>query len=125
MDRARSRLYVAIGMSHDTLNLNHGISPAPPGPLVRSEVSERLARCYRQISAALLAQRNARGHWEGELSASALSTATAVMALEMVRRGGGEVARSRAGPQNAGDLIEAGVKWIAERQNVDGGWGDT
>lgn len=57
-----------------------------------------------------------RGHWEGELSTSALSTATAVMALEMVRRNGGT-------PQ--ADLIDRGLVWIAEHQNKDGGWGDT
>ena len=47
---------------------------------------DRLQRCYQIARDALLAERNAAGHWEGELSSSALSTATAIMALEMVRR---------------------------------------
>jgi squalene-hopene/tetraprenyl-beta-curcumene cyclase len=47
---------------------------------------DRLCRCYQIARDALLAERNAAGHWTGELSTSALSTATAVMALEMVRR---------------------------------------
>ena len=34
--------------------------------------------------AALLGERNASGHWEGELSTSALSTATAIVALHAV-----------------------------------------
>ena len=34
----------------------------------------------------LLAERHAEGHWVGELSGSALSTATAVCALELHRR---------------------------------------
>ncbi len=49
---------------------------------------DRLSHCYQQLRTSLLAERNSRGHWEGELSTSALSTATAVMALEMVRRAG-------------------------------------
>jgi squalene-hopene/tetraprenyl-beta-curcumene cyclase len=51
------------------------------------EARERLLRSYEEVKAALLGARNSHGHWTGELSTSALSTATAVMALEMVRRG--------------------------------------
>ena len=46
-----------------------GLSPA-------SEFLDRLARCDRQVRSALLAERNSRGFWEGELSTSALATAT-------------------------------------------------
>ncbi len=63
--------------------------------------------------AALLAERTAGGFWVGELSASALSTATAVFALSL-----------HADPQFA-PLIHSGLKWLAENQNADGGWGDT
>ena len=58
--------------------------------MTASPSPERIDRCYETVRAALLAERNAAGHWEGKLSASALSTATAVMALEMVRRDHGE-----------------------------------
>ncbi len=73
-------------------------------------------RTLSSARAALLASRAAAGHWEGELSPSALSTATAVCALEMVRRNGGE---------DRGDLVRRGLAWLAERQNADGGYGDT
>jgi squalene-hopene/tetraprenyl-beta-curcumene cyclase len=84
----------------------------------------RIADCYRFARERLLAERNERGHWEGELSTSALSTATAVMALEMVRR-------DRATRTISSDdldfesLIANGLCWLAEHQNEDGGWGDT
>ena len=58
----------------------------------------------------LLAQRTSAGHWEGELSSSALSTATAVCALTVV--GGND------------GLVRDGVRWLIENQNDDGGFGD-
>src|SRR5689334_4288374 len=61
----------------------------------------------------LLAARTPDGHWEGHLSSSALSTATALFALSLHER-----ARYRA-------QISAGVAWLLARQNPDGGWGDT
>ena len=61
----------------------------------------------------LLAQRNVLGHWKGELSTSALSTATAIFALHLH-----DAERHRA-------LVVAGLKWLVEHQNADGGWGDT
>lgn len=66
-----------------------------------------------QTEAHLLALRQPTGHWEGQLSSSALSTATAVVAL----RGVDAVAHA--------DLIAAGVQWLITHQNADGGWGDT
>ncbi len=83
--------------------------------------TERLHRDYETARDHLLAQCNDAGHWVGELSTSALSTATAVMALEMVSRH----------PQSEGDIdrlrafIENGLAWLAAHQNDDGGWGDT
>ncbi|MBW3543346.1 MAG: hypothetical protein KY476_24090, partial [Planctomycetes bacterium] len=85
---------------------------------------ERLFRGYTAVREALLAARNIHGYWTGELSTSALSTATAVMALEMIRRAGrgpdGRAHEARLEP-----LIAGGVRWLAEHQNADGGWGDT
>ena len=76
----------------------------------------RLAIALEKTEAELLAQRNAAGHWEGELSSSALSTATAVSALAIVAR----ESKSRFAAN-----IETGLKWLADHANADGGWGDT
>ena len=91
---------------------------------------ERLQRALAQARAALLAERGPHGHWEGELSSSALSTATAVTALELWRRNAKPADQSPAGagPSATGDLqsaITAGLQWLAKHQNADGGWGDT
>src|ERR1700733_2020678 len=87
---------------------------------------ERLMRCYQQMRSNLLAERNSRGHWEGELSTSALSTATAVMALEMVRRGAeSNPVLSTEYSVLSTQLITRGIEWLAGQQNSDGGWGDT
>jgi squalene-hopene/tetraprenyl-beta-curcumene cyclase len=61
----------------------------------------------------LLAARSPAGHWEGELSSSALSTATAVFALSMHPKW-------RHDP-----VVTRGVEWLIANQNADGGWGDT
>lgn len=61
----------------------------------------------------LLSARNSKGHWEGGLSSSALSTATAIVALHTMDERANEA------------LIEKGKAWLVEHQNEDGGWGDT
>jgi squalene-hopene/tetraprenyl-beta-curcumene cyclase len=78
---------------------------------------DRLESAYQTALSALLAERTPQGHWVGELSTSALSTATAVMALSLVARQTGASAHS--------DLIDNGIRWLVEHQNADGGWGDT
>jgi squalene-hopene/tetraprenyl-beta-curcumene cyclase len=75
----------------------------------RAAFEETLASARR----ALLAERNSKGYWEGELSSSALSTATAVFALSLAKSA------------KFDSLIERGLKWLTEHQNADGGWGDT
>src|SRR5262245_59375620 len=62
-------------------------------------------------------------HWIGELSTSALSTATAVMALEQMRRQ--YVSAGREVPSEWLSLIRGGIEWLTAHQNEDGGWGDT
>ena len=61
------------------------------------------------LIARLLSRRVEGGWWEGYLSSSALSTATAVSALSLT----------------TGDDVEPGLAWLAGTQNADGGWGDT
>ena len=91
---------------------------------------QRIARGYQQLRQALLEERVPAGYWRGELSTSALSTATAVMALEMVRRDrrartGDALAAASSGNFPHQPLIDGGIAWLAGHQNADGGWGDT
>ncbi|HEY1066847.1 MAG TPA: prenyltransferase/squalene oxidase repeat-containing protein, partial [Pirellulales bacterium] len=99
--------------------------------VVGESSAARLDAAYARVKQRLLDERNAAGHWTGELSSSALSTATAVSALAIVDR-------ERSKRQVAGldreyprrrsqllDLLEKGVKRLVELQNADGGWGDT
>ena len=83
----------------------------------------RLQRALAKARAALLAERGPHGHWEGELSSSALSTATAVTALELWQRHASPKVQLADAPRQA--AICNGLRWLAEHQNADGGWGDT
>lgn len=80
---------------------------------------------YRQTlenaRASLLEARNGHGHWTGELSSSALSTATALCALTLARRERGEESEA----VRFDTRIVAARRWLAVHQNADGGWGDT
>jgi squalene-hopene/tetraprenyl-beta-curcumene cyclase len=80
----------------------------------------RLRRAYEKARDALLAERTPDGHWVGYLSSSALSTATAVSALSIVARH-----ESPDEQRRLRSLIDAGLAWITEHQNANGGWGDT
>ncbi len=70
----------------------------------------------QKVYADLLESRDPRGVWTGELSTSALSTATAVSALASAYRQGT--------PEHT-QFVMPGVFWLIARQNTDGGWGDT
>lgn len=73
----------------------------------------RLDAAVAKATQTLLAELNPAGHWTGELSSSALSTATAIVALGAVDR------------EKHRELIAGGLRWLAQHQNADGGWGDT
>lgn len=68
---------------------------------------------HEKVVAALLAEKSPDGWWRGELSASALATATAVSAFSC---------REDAMSAN---LIANALPWLADDQNLDGGWGDS
>ena len=97
--------------------------------------ADRLLEAYQKLREALLAERTAAGHWEGELASSALATATAVSALVVAGQqtcglphgtavwGGRPAERLPESHPHAG-LIWAGIRWLAAQQNEDGGWGD-
>lgn len=74
---------------------------------------DAIAQTQQSAIERLLASRLSHGHWEGRLSSSALSTATATCALAAMGQG------------EDIPLVRAGTKWLAEHQNPDGGWGDT
>ncbi len=86
--------------------------------LLPDAFSDRLENAFQSALDALFAQRHPGGYWVGELSTSALSTATAVSALALVQK------HSGSSNDHAG-LISAGIAWLAKHQNADGGWGDT
>src|SRR5262245_31992028 len=86
---------------------------------------QRLQAAYEKVRDELLAERTPDGHWVGELSSSALSTATAISALAVVK-----AATSGRGLQieiadTVGNLISCGTEWLIKQQNADGGFGDT
>jgi len=83
------------------------------------DFSQRLCNARARARKELLAARAPGGHWIGELSSSALSTATAVCALTVVAR-----ESAIHNPQIA-ILVERGLGWLAGHANADGGWGDT
>ena len=81
----------------------------------------RLENAYQKARADLLSERLEAGGWEGELSSSALSTATAVSALSCVLRGN----RSSGPAEELRSLVGCGLDYLGRTQNEDGGWGDT
>jgi squalene-hopene/tetraprenyl-beta-curcumene cyclase len=86
---------------------------------------DRLRAAYERVRDELLAERTPDGHWVGELSSSALSTATAVSALAIVRRVQGSGVRVQGEVADLNHLVARGVSWLVNQQNADGGFGDT
>ncbi len=85
----------------------------------------RLQLLLQRTRAELLKLRGDHGHWEGELSSSALSTATATIAIHgyiglMAKNGS-----TRYSIDQLHSFIDAGIEWLVRNQNEDGGWGDT
>jgi squalene-hopene/tetraprenyl-beta-curcumene cyclase len=72
-----------------------------------------LDKTLKALKERLIRSRLPVGCWEGKLSGSALSTATAVFALAMVDK------------KKYAPLIRNGINWLIENHNSDGGWGDT
>ena len=84
------------------------------------EIRQALASATRK----LLESRVPAGHWEGELSSSALSTATAVLALAVVLREG-EGHLGQALLADCRRMAVRGTDWLVGNRNPDGGFGDT
>src|SRR5271157_6188177 len=81
----------------------------------------RLLSAFQTVRRELLALREPAGHWVGELSSSALGTASAASALCIVARTVTEESRGEAYQH----LACRSVEWLVAGQNGDGGWGDT
>lgn len=92
----------------------------PAVPIDPDAVRQTLANAR----AALLKQRHPQGHWEGELSSSALSTATAVFALHLFIQAPDRSLDTQT-QQTCRRLIKGGLAWLVAHENEDGGWGDT
>ncbi len=92
-------------------------SNVPPPELIES-----LECAWQTARETLRCSMNASGHWTGELSTSALSTATAISALAQT-----QLSQSIAEEQRAivAESIAVGCQWLSEHQNADGGFGDT
>ncbi|MCG8584220.1 MAG: squalene--hopene cyclase, partial [Pirellulales bacterium] len=89
---------------------------------------ERLSAACETARCDLMAERD-RGRWEGRLSSSALSTATAVSALVLAHGHDETNASGRLVDElyieELDELILRALRWLADHQNDDGGWGDT
>lgn len=81
--------------------------------------SEKLISARRVALEHLMSEKNSEGHWVGHLSSSALSTATAIVALRLATD------HNLLTPDKAEVIMEAGLKWLEDHVNPDGGWGDT
>jgi squalene-hopene/tetraprenyl-beta-curcumene cyclase len=90
------------------------MSPGIPASHILNASAFASARSAATI--ALLSRRTG-SHWTGELSSSALSTATAIASLRLIDK--------RRGATTHVGRIAAGEAWLARTQLPDGSWGDT
>lgn len=98
--------------------------PTPDANMMGEQMSLQIPsfdQCLERTRRRLLGARLSKGHWEGNLSSSALSTATAVFALRSVL-GAGVQSGNR---EQIEHCIDCGLQWLVDHQNEDGGWGDT
>jgi len=90
---------------------------------------QRVRTALDQLRTELLGERTPQGHWVGELSPSALSTATAVSAISACLLYAPEVAGVGAPDEKRASelrwLVRRGMSSLRGGQNVDGGYGDT
>jgi len=108
-------------MSETSLNR---VSTAEDGAVVTSSLRESLDRWRQELLTQRLDAATAPSqHWEGQLSPSALSTATAVSALATVLLQGSHLNASER--QRYAERIDQGIAYLRGSQNEDGGFGDT
>jgi squalene-hopene/tetraprenyl-beta-curcumene cyclase len=94
---------------------------------------QRIRNAIQVLHGELQQLKGTSSHWTGELSTSALSTATAVSALSVSRNAYAKSPWTLPPPSSGRDqgpakwdkLIERGSVWLSRAQNADGGFGDT
>ena len=95
---------------------------------------ERLDAATRTAINHLLSERADAGHWVGELSTSALSTAVAAMALQQYAQASGgrqpsvstdAIEHTEGSRPPLAASIDRACTWLLAHRNADGGWGDT
>ena len=93
----------------------------------QSTLREQARAALDHLRAELLAERNVQGYWTGELSSSALSTATAVSAISasLLYARDAKNAASKDERAKRESLIRRGMSTLCRSQNEDGGYGDT
>jgi squalene-hopene/tetraprenyl-beta-curcumene cyclase len=107
--------------------LSDFLVPADMSATVSPSRPDRLRATLDRVRGELLAERNAEGHWVGELASSALSTATAISAMTAVIK----FAPAERKVDETFDeptlrkLIRCGVEYLRGQQKQDGGFGDT
>jgi squalene-hopene/tetraprenyl-beta-curcumene cyclase len=94
----------------------------PRSPEAADQVWREVESAWQKGVAFLQKEQTPDGHWVGQLSTSALSTATAVSAMVQAKL-------NHCVPSGQHDTVEeaiqGGCRWLIEHQNSDGGWGDT
>ncbi|TWU23804.1 Squalene--hopene cyclase [Bythopirellula polymerisocia] len=95
---------------------------------------EQLADAHSTARQQLLALRN-YDHWTGQLASSPLCTAAAVSALVLAERHVDDTPEDGSLLKNSwhsgmlvrselSELLSNSLRWLAQKQNEDGGWGD-
>ncbi len=74
---------------------------------------EQLKIRLKNLTDLLIREQNEKGFWTGRLSSSALSTAVAIVAIRLSKTDHSE------------EKVAAGLKWLIDHVNSDGGFGDT
>lgn len=73
---------------------------------------DQVRHCIDLAADRMLAMQRADGSWQDTLPSAAIVTATVVMGLHL------------GDPVGSAPLIRAGLQWLRDTQNPDGGWGD-
>lgn len=79
---------------------------------VADELHDHVERGIGRTVDRLMAMQRTNGSWQGTLPSAAIGTAAAVVALHL------------GDPAGAAQEIAAGLRWLRDTQNEDGGWGD-